>query len=58
MALLADWSELQYQIDRVLEQAAGRLGHIFNLGHGIHQTTPVENVKRLVDYVHERSARS
>jgi len=58
MALLADWSEVQYQIDRVLEQAAGRLGHIFNLGHGIHQTTPVENVKRLVDYVHERSARS
>jgi uroporphyrinogen decarboxylase len=55
MALLADWPELQYQTDQVLEQAAGRPGHIFNLGHGIHQTTPMENVKRLVDYVHERT---
>ena len=55
MALLADWPEVQYQIDRVLEQGAGRPGHIFNLGHGIHQTTPRENVKSLVDYVHERT---
>jgi hypothetical protein len=31
------------------------VGHIFNLGHGLHQTTPVEKVKRLVDYVHENT---
>lgn len=55
MVLLADWSEIRYQIDRVLEQAGGRPGHIFNLGHGLHQTTPVDHVKRLVDYVHERT---
>jgi uroporphyrinogen decarboxylase len=52
-ALLSPWRELKYQIDGVLEQAGGRPGHIFNLGHGLHKTTPVENVRRLVDYVHE-----
>jgi uroporphyrinogen decarboxylase len=56
IALLAPWRELEFRADRILEQAAGRPGHIFNLGHGILQNTPVENVRRLVDYVHERSA--
>jgi len=55
MTLLASWSELQYHIDRVLEEADGRPGHIFNLGHGLHKTTPVDNVRRLVDYVHEKT---
>lgn len=55
-ALLAPWRELRPRIDDVLERAAGRPGHIFNLGHGILPNTPVENVQRLVDYVHERSA--
>jgi uroporphyrinogen decarboxylase len=58
MALLADWRELKYQADRVLEEADGRPGHIFNVGHGLHQFTPVENVRRLVDYVHERTWKS
>lgn len=40
-----------------LNAAAGRDGHIFNLGHGILPKTPVDNVKALVDYVHEKSAR-
>lgn len=56
-ALFAPWSVLQEQIDRVLDSAAGRPGHIFNLGHGLHKETPVENVKRLVDYVHQQTAR-
>jgi len=55
MTLLAPWDELKIHIDRVLDEAAGRLGHIFNLGHGIHKTTPVDSVKRLVDYVHEKT---
>ncbi|MBN1149575.1 MAG: hypothetical protein JXA78_20105 [Anaerolineales bacterium] len=35
-------------------EAGGRPGHIFNLGHGILPTTPVDHVRRLVDYVHSR----
>jgi uroporphyrinogen decarboxylase len=58
MTLLADWREINYQVDRVLEEADGRPGHIFNVGHGLHRSTPVENVKRLVDYVHERTYKS
>jgi uroporphyrinogen decarboxylase len=55
IALLAPWRELQFRIDQVLEQANGRLGHIFNLGHGILPNTPVDNVRRLVEYVHEKT---
>jgi uroporphyrinogen decarboxylase len=56
VALLAPWDELRRQADQVLEGAGGRPGHIFNLGHGILQNTPVDNVRRLVDYVHERTS--
>jgi uroporphyrinogen decarboxylase len=35
----------------VLARAAGRPGHIFNLGHGIFPDTPVENVRRVVEYL-------
>ena len=55
VALLAPWRELQHRIDDVLARADGRPGHIFNLGHGIFPNTPVENVQRLVDYVHEKT---
>ncbi len=55
ITLLAPWRELRHHVDRVLDEAGGRPGHIFNLGHGIHRTTPVDNVRRLVDYVHARS---
>ena len=55
-ALLAPWRELKFRIDDVLERAGGRPGHIFNLGHGIFPNTPVANVQRLVDYVHERQS--
>ena len=54
--LLAPWDELKTYIDQVLDEAAGRPGHIFNLGHGIHKTTPVDIVKRLVDYIHDRTS--
>jgi uroporphyrinogen decarboxylase len=57
-ALLAPWTELQVRVDDVLRRAAGRPGHIFNLGHGILPTTPVDNVRRLVDYVHTQTART
>jgi uroporphyrinogen decarboxylase len=54
VALLAPWRELKVRIDDVLEGAAGRPGHIFNLGHGIFPNTPIENVQRLVDYVRQQ----
>lgn len=57
VVLLADWSEVRAAADDVLAQANGRPGHIFNLGHGILPGTPVDTVRRLVDYVHEKSAR-
>jgi uroporphyrinogen decarboxylase len=41
----------------VLARAGGRPGHIFNLGHGILPSTPVENVQELARFVHQESAR-
>jgi uroporphyrinogen decarboxylase len=41
----------------VLEGADGRSGHIFNLGHGVLPATPPAALARLVDLVHERTAR-
>jgi uroporphyrinogen decarboxylase len=57
VVLLSDRDTVRRQARRVLARAGGRPGHIFNLGHGVHQETPVENVKALVDIVHELSAR-
>lgn len=45
------------QAKYLLDEVDGRPGHIFNLGHGIIPETPVENVKALVDFVHEYSSR-
>ena len=53
--LLSEWPDLAQSIDRVLDAAGDGTGHIFNLGHGIYQFTPVDNVKRLVDYVQTTS---
>lgn len=40
----------------VLRRAGGRPGHIFNLGHGVLPDLPLDNVMRLVDFVHEHGA--
>jgi uroporphyrinogen decarboxylase len=53
--LFADWRELKSRAEDILRQAAGRPGHIFNLGHGILPETPVENVKNLARLVQEYS---
>jgi len=57
MSLLAPRDELRRRATDILDQAAGREGHIFNLGHGILPQTPVESAKALVDIVHEHSNR-
>jgi uroporphyrinogen decarboxylase len=51
--LFADWEEIQPRAEEILRRAAGRPGHIFNLGHGILPETPVENVKALARFVQE-----
>jgi uroporphyrinogen decarboxylase len=53
--MFADWSEVKSRAADVLRRAAGRPGHIFNLGHGILPETPVENVKNLARFVQEYS---
>ena len=42
--------------DDILDRAAGRPGHIFNLGHGILPSTPVEHVQAIASYVHRQTA--
>ncbi len=54
--LFADWKELESRAEDILRRAAGRPGHIFNLGHGILPETPVDNVKNLARLVQEYSA--
>jgi uroporphyrinogen decarboxylase len=53
VSLFAPFPELRTHVDEVKKQAGGRPGHIFNLGHGILQHTPVEHVKAVVEMVHE-----
>mgnify|MGYP001256891381 CR=1 FL=1 len=56
-ALLAPRNVALAHAKRVLDAAKGRDGHVFNLGHGILPETPVDNVRAVVDFVHESSAR-
>jgi uroporphyrinogen decarboxylase len=53
VALLGEWPDLEERAAAVLQSAGGRPGHIFNLGHGVLPDTPTENVRRLVDFVHD-----
>ena len=56
VALFANHEHLRSRAKLILDQAGGRPGHIFNLGHGILPETPVENVMALVEMVHEMSS--
>jgi uroporphyrinogen decarboxylase len=58
VVLFAPIAEIQRQARRILDEAAGRPGHIFNLGHGILPHTPVDHVIALVDMVHSYTPRS
>ena len=56
-ALLGPPALIRERVTAVLDRAGGRPGHIFNLGHGVHQETPVDHVRLMVDLVHELSDR-
>lgn len=45
------WEKIRPEAERILNEGRGLAGHIFNLGHGILQETPIDNVERLVDFV-------
>jgi uroporphyrinogen decarboxylase len=51
-ALLDQPAEMKAKADAVLQCAVGQAGHIFNLGHGLLPDSPIDNIVRLVDYVH------
>jgi len=50
--LLGPWPIIEDGARRVIEAAGGRPGHIFNLGHGVLPDNPVEQLQRLVEFVH------
>jgi uroporphyrinogen decarboxylase len=56
-ALLLPAEKLRERIKNLLDGARTARGHIFNLGHGIHQFTPPEQARIAVDAVHELSRR-
>jgi uroporphyrinogen decarboxylase len=55
--LLGPMARMFQQTDDLIRRVAGRPGHIFNLGHGILPSTPVEHVQMLAQYVHSASRR-
>ena len=57
LVLLADRETIAARATEILDAAAGRPGHIFNLGHGVLPQTPFDNVRYLVDFVRETNAR-
>ncbi|MGH7261083.1 MAG: uroporphyrinogen decarboxylase [Nitrospiraceae bacterium] len=57
VVLFAPLHEIERRVEDILRRAAGRPGHIFNLGHGILPNTPVENVAAAAEFVHKLSQR-
>ncbi len=53
VALFGPRELIRARVDQILRSAAGRPGHVFNLGHGILPGTPVENVQAVVDMVRQ-----
>jgi len=53
---LAPWHVVEQRAEDVLRRAAGRPGHVFNLGHGVLPDTEADTLARLASLVRERSA--
>ena len=58
MALFASPDKVEIEARRVLDSFGADTGHVFNLGHGISQFTPPENVSVLINAVHNHSRRT
>jgi uroporphyrinogen decarboxylase len=56
-ALLAPWEVVEREAVAVLDRAARRDGHLFNLGHGVPPQTDPDTLTRLADLVHDRTER-
>jgi uroporphyrinogen decarboxylase len=56
--LLGPWERAEAAALDVLERAGGRPGHVFNLGHGVLPSTDPDDLGRLVELVHERTAKA
>lgn len=52
--MLSDWDTIKRRVNTIFDSLPQKEGFIFNLGHGVLQTTPVENLKRLTEYVQSR----
>jgi uroporphyrinogen decarboxylase len=57
IVLFAPPAVIRDRVARIIERAANRDGHIFNLGHGILPTTPIDHARAMIDAVHELSRR-
>ncbi len=57
VALYGSREYIKRRVAEILARVGNRNGHIFNLGHGILPTAPIDNVKYMIDLVHELSAR-
>jgi uroporphyrinogen decarboxylase len=55
--VLAGWDATRAGAEAVLAEADGRPGHVFNLGHGVLPQSDTDILRRLVDFVHEETAR-
>lgn len=52
--MLSDFSLIKKRVDEMFAVLPKREGFIFNLGHGVLQQTPVENLIKLTEYVHQK----
>lgn len=55
--MLAPWPRIEQGVKDILDQAAGRPGHIFNLGHGVLPDTNPDDLARVVETVHALTAK-
>jgi uroporphyrinogen decarboxylase len=55
VALFGPVHEIERRVEDILRRAAGRPGHIFNLGHGILPQTPIDHVAAAIEMVHKLS---